>query len=497
MPQTDKTSITDADFKLFIKLWNQEQKQGTPDIHIKIAEWLERAWKIEKTRLLLMAFRSSGKSTLVGLFAAWLLYRKSELRILVLAADFALAKKMVRNVKRIIELHPLCAGMKPAKADQWASDRFTVNRMMELRDPSMLARGIGSNITGSRADIVICDDVEVPGTSDTAEKRADLREKLLEISYVLVPGGTELYVGTPHTFFTIYADKPLTQHGEERAFLEGYHLLKIPVFNGNGESAWPERFCALNLERIKLQTGPNKFASQMMLEPVNITEGRLNPDLLKFYDDELDFARELGTLFLGQRKLISASAFWDPAFAAARGDRSVLACVFVDEAGEYFVHRVEYINIENFDTDEATAQCRVVAGIAKDLYLPSIAVEKNGIGQFLPSILKNELVRARAPSAVVDITNTRTKELRILEAFDAPMAAGRLHVHTSVSKTPFMTEMQEWQPSRSKGHDDGLDAVAGALAQQPLRIQRLYGKGAQAWMKNSGATHKARTDFKI
>lgn len=497
MSQTDKTSITDADFKLFIKLWNQEQKQGTPDIHIKIAEWLERAWKIEKTRLLLMAFRSSGKSTLVGLFAAWLLYRKPELRILVLAADFALAKKMVRNVKRIIELHPLTGGMKPAKADQWASDRFTVNRPMELRDPSMLARGIDSNITGSRADIVICDDVEVPSTSDTAAKRAGLREKLLEISYVLVPGGTELYVGTPHTYFTIYAEKPRTDHGEERAFLEGYHCLKIPVFDADKKSAWPERFCALNLERIREQTGPNKFASQMMLEPVNIAEGRLNPDLLRWYGEELDYASELGLLFLGGRKMVSASAFWDPSFAAARGDNSVLACVFADDAGSMFLQRVEYIRADTAETDEATAQCRVVAGIAKALNLPSITVETNGIGKFLPAILRNELALARVPCSVQELSQTRPKEIRIIEAFDAVMAAGRLYVHKSVAQTPFMTEMREWTPSRTRVHDDGLDAVAGALAQQPCRLKRLYGKGAQGWMKSAQAPHKARTDFKV
>ena len=85
----------------------------------------------------------------------------------MLAGDFALAKKMVRNAKRIIERHSLTAGLKPALSDHWASDQFTVKRRAELRDPSMLAKGIAANITGLRADIVICDDVEVPNTCDT------------------------------------------------------------------------------------------------------------------------------------------------------------------------------------------------------------------------------------------------------------------------------------------------------------------------------------------
>ena len=165
-------------FPLFLTVWNRAQGLSTPSVHIKIARWLEGAWGRGDKRLLLMAFRSCGKSTIIGLFAAWLLLHDSNLRILVLSADTLLARKMVRNVKRIIERHPLTAYLKPERLDQGGADRFTVKRSMELRDPSMLARGIAANMTGSRADVVICDDVEVPKTCDTAEKRENLREKL-------------------------------------------------------------------------------------------------------------------------------------------------------------------------------------------------------------------------------------------------------------------------------------------------------------------------------
>jgi hypothetical protein len=45
-------------------------------------------------------FRNAGKSTLVGIFCAWLLLNNPDLRILVLAAEHDLARKMARNVKR-------------------------------------------------------------------------------------------------------------------------------------------------------------------------------------------------------------------------------------------------------------------------------------------------------------------------------------------------------------------------------------------------------------
>jgi len=517
-----KYDITEADFKLFMVLWNQMQNLTTPAHHFQMANWLERRWMEKDLHLLLMAFRSSGKSTIVGLFAAWLLYRQTDLRILVLAADFTLAKKMVRNVKRIIERHPLTAHLVPNKPDQWAGDRFTIKRMMELRDPSMIAKGVASNITGSRADIILCDDVEVPNTCDTAEKRAELRNKLAELSYVLVPGGTQLYIGTPHNYYTIYAKDARKDAGEDVPFLNGFERLEIPVLNKAGESVWPDRFNHLTLDHMKRHTGPNKFASQMMLQPVNIAEGRLNPDLLRVYNDELDYTKELQTLFLGKDKLVSASAFWDPAFGSAKGDRSVLAILFTNEKGQVFLHHVEYIDVlssrprqepsggishlssrsldysqdDEMPQDEATQQCRIVAGIAKAHYLPSLTVEINGIGRFLPNILRNELARAKAPCRVNEIANSRPKDIRILEAFDTVLAAQRLSVHERVLQTPFMTEMREWHPGGSRGHDDGLDAVAGALAQKPLLLERIYGKGSHSWMR-SGRPGKAKTDFEV
>lgn len=152
MAKSNKHDITQADFRLFVVLWNQRMNMRTPEIHFRMIDWMEHCWKTGKRNMLLMAFRSSGKSTLAGLFAAWLLYTRPDLRILVLAADQALAGKMVRNVKRIIERHPLTQRLKPDHDEKWASDRFTVRRHSVQRDPSMIARGITSNITGSRAE---------------------------------------------------------------------------------------------------------------------------------------------------------------------------------------------------------------------------------------------------------------------------------------------------------------------------------------------------------
>ena len=192
------------DFENFLIYWNKEQGISTPCHHLQIARWLYKIYQSDKKRGLLMAFRSSGKSTIVGVFCAWLLYQNPNLRILVVAADTILARKMVRNVKHIIEKNPLLVDICPKKKSEWAAGSFTVLRDRELRDPSMLAVGLLSNATGSRADIIIYDDVEVPKNCDSYQKRLELREKLLEYNFILVPEGMQIFIGTPHTFETIY-----------------------------------------------------------------------------------------------------------------------------------------------------------------------------------------------------------------------------------------------------------------------------------------------------
>ncbi|HYF06850.1 MAG TPA: phage terminase large subunit [Acetobacteraceae bacterium] len=223
---------TPADFLEFLWVWNRATGQATPALHRRIARWLDARDAAGERRLLLMAFRGAGKSTLVGLWCAWQLHRRPETRILVLAADAALAVRMVATVRRVLERHPLCAHLLPGDPASWAADRFTVARDAVLRDPSMLAQGLSGNITGARADVIVCDDVEVAGNCDTAAKRAELRERLAETEFVLTPGGTILFVGTPHTEESLYRDP-----AEGEAFLGGYHRLVIPVLDEAGRSA--------------------------------------------------------------------------------------------------------------------------------------------------------------------------------------------------------------------------------------------------------------------
>lgn len=487
-------------FDLFLVVWNRQQGLETPRIHIRMARWLSARIHNDNERLLMMAFRSCGKSTLTGLLCAWILMLYPDTRILVLAAEHSLATKMVRMVKRIIEHHPFTQSLRPKRIDQWASDRFTVNRDMISRDPSVMAAGIRGNITGARADIIICDDVEVPNTCDSHEKRLFLRERLEELNFILSPNGCMLYIGTPHCYETIYAQKARVEMGEEKPYLHGFKRLEVPIINSMGESAWPEKFPMDSIEILRRRTGPNRFASQMLLQPVAISDGRLDVTLLNRYSDDIDYSevQQKPILSIAGRKMVSASCWWDPAFGSHKGDGSVVAAIYTDEIGEYWLHAITYLETKARDeTDEATQQCWQVARFLKTYHLPSITVEINGIGRFLPKILRRELAKMNIQASVLEISNSRPKHLRILEAFDAVLAAEMLHVHSSVYATPFIREMREWRPHKNT-KDDGLDAVAGALSNQPIRIGAglYHATNKPNWLL-SQTLHHADTHFDI
>lgn len=453
----------------FVWIWNECQGLKLPKHHIKMCTFLSHIWQSDGKQALLMAFRDSGKSTVVGLFCAWVLYVCPDTRILIMSADFELAKKMVRNIKRIIEKHPLTKQLKPAQKDQWASDRFTVHRNQELRDPSVLARGIGANITGSRADIVICDDVEVPKTCDTALKREDLKNKLTELDFVLVPNGMMLYIGTPHTKQTIY---DISENG----FLHGFSVLKIPIIDDMQQSAWPERFSMEKINAIRQRAGPLKFLSQMMLTPVELKESRLNVNLVHFYNQEVTYYESNNgvCMKLCDTQMVSALAWWDPSFGQSRGDRSVLACVFFDAGGRCYVQDLMYLSVKD-ESCAAEEQCNQVVQAIQKYHLPCVMIETNGIGKFLPELLKKKVKEQGVSCSIIPKISHTSKAQRILQALDARLANGSVYAHVRIKSTPFMQEINEWNAECKNMHDDGLDALACCLLAEPVRLTQFFG----------------------
>ena len=172
-----------------------------------------------------------------------------------------------------------------------------------------------------------------------------------------------------------------------------YERLVLPVLDEQGESAWPERFSQRVIAELRAEVGPSRFASQMMLQPTRPSQARLDPARLIRYEDELELtgSAKRPDISIAGQAMTGSCCWWDPAYGRpAAGDGSVIACVFGDESGRYWLHDIEYLTFDPdlLDAvDEATQLCRRALAFATRNMQRAMIVEVNGLGKFLPGLL--------------------------------------------------------------------------------------------------------------
>ena len=121
----------------FLDSWNSILEFQTPVHHKQIMQFLIDVLNNAPHRGLLNAFRHSGKSTVVGIFAACVLYHRPETRILILSAESNLASRMVAHIRNILENHPFCVDILPDAKKEWGTHKITIKRPIGIRDTAL------------------------------------------------------------------------------------------------------------------------------------------------------------------------------------------------------------------------------------------------------------------------------------------------------------------------------------------------------------------------
>lgn len=255
--------------------------------------------------------------------------------------------------------------------------------------------------------------------------------------------------------------------------------------DADGTPAWPELFPLEKIDQMRDIVGPRHFSSQMMLEYISEDKARLDPGALHFYDDEFD-ARGAK---LGDNQITGLAAYWDPSGGRVKSDASVCVLIYRDDKNRRaFIHDIRYLVVDDNDMHPLTSQCNAVLDFMSMYGLRKIAIEVNGIGNALPEIL-TDAAKKRGQSAIVQkIVNHQRKETRILDAIEPLLTTGRLSAHHRIKQTPFLSEMLGWSPMFASAHDDGLDAVAGALRSQPTPVRSV---------SSAMRMLRANTEFKL
>ncbi|AOE41240.1 hypothetical protein BEE12_16105 [Pantoea agglomerans] len=223
-------------FEVFFSIWAERQHWIVPDVHWRAVRWLSRFNDVGCLR----CFRGFGKSTVMAIWVAYEVYCNPAIRILNQSESNPTAYKTSRDAMNVLRRHPLTSGILPERVgtvSQWWAVGAT-----DSRNATMYSRGIMSNVTSARADLCINDDIEVKQNTTTPELREKMRNRLGEQIFIMVPGSRQLFIGTPHTFDSIY----------EEIEEQGADCLTIPCFLMRFASmainaARPRSSCRLNL----------------------------------------------------------------------------------------------------------------------------------------------------------------------------------------------------------------------------------------------------------
>jgi hypothetical protein len=463
-------------------------------------------------RGVIQGFRGVGKSWICSAFVVHQLLLDPQKNILVVSASKNRADDFSTFTLRLIHEMPVLAHLMPGDKQRFSKISFDVGPAQASHAPSVKSLGITSQLTGSRADIIVADDVEVPNNSATQSMRDKLSEQVKEFEAILKPEDNSriLFLGTPQCEDSIY-NKMLERDYEMRV----WPAKKVTadksdkVYKGNiaascidddnvGEPTEPSRFGDIDLAEREASYGKSGFAMQFMLDPKlsDLDRYPLKINDLIVMDLDNDTAPE---------KLVWAQVpenAWDSTVpnVGFRGDRffrpmklvgdhvpytgSVLA---VDPSGrgkdETSWAVVKMLNGYLYVTDAGGMQggydekvLKVLTMKAKMNKVNVIVVESNfGDGMFV-EIIKPYLSKIY-PCTVEEIRHNVQKERRIVDTLEPVLNQHRLVIdpkvikndYDSAQKYPIETQLkyqlmfQLSRLTREKGaltHDDRLDALS-------------------------------------
>lgn len=500
------------DFRVFIYMvWKMISLPDPTPIQYDIAHTLQN---LPNDRFIIEGFRGVAKSFITCAYAVWTLWRDPQKKVEIVSASKDRADANAIFIKRIIYTLPFLAHLKARPDQRDQQNLFDVGPAVPDISPSIKSVGISGQLTGSRADLLIADDVEVANNSGTQTQRDKLNEAVKEFDAIIKPKGQIVYLGTPQNEMSLYNE--LQQRGyrcriwtvlypeslSEREFY-GDRLAKIIAdkYDENpdlyaGKPTDPRRFDEEEIYKRRLSYGKAGFALQFMLN-TNLSDQEKYP--LKVQDLmianlSLDEAN-LKWYWSNDRQLrindlpcvaLKGDYFYEPQGRSSEVYEYTGTVMAVDPSGrgkdETSYAVVKYLNgylfvLEVGGTREgySDSTLRQLANKAKIYGVNEIVVEGNfGDGMF--SKLFAPVLIAIHPCRITEVKNYAQKEARIIDTLEPVMMRHKLIVHKQVilddyqvyeNAPAYSLIYQMTRLSRDRGalaHDDRLDALCMAVA---------------------------------
>ena len=507
---TDVLTALQDDFKLFLQaLWQQLDLPHPTKAQYAIADYLQHGPK----RLQIQAFRGVGKSWITGAFVLWTLFNNPEKKIMIISASKERADNMSIFLQKLIIETPWLSHLQPKSDDaRWSRISFDVN-CSPSQAPSVKSVGITGQLTGSRADLMILDDVEVPGNSMTEMMREKLLQLCTEAESILTPKEDSriMYLGTPQTVFTIYKKlaernyRPFVWPARVPRSMTNYDGLIAPQLQADiddGMEPWSvtdkDRFSDDDLIEREAAMGRSNFMLQFMLDTslsdaekfplkmadlivtsVNPTDA---PENVVWCSDPRNCIKELPTVglpgdyFYSPMQQQGEWGAYDETICSVdpsgRGSDETTAAYLSQRNGILYLHEMRAYR----DGYSDNTLLDILKG-CKKYKATSLLIESNFGDGIVAELFRKHMAQTKYAVAIEETRANVRKEDRIIDTLEPVLNQHKLCIDKSViewdyksnpdtapeKRLQYMLFYQMSRMCREKGavrHDDRIDALA-------------------------------------
>tara|TARA_B100000965_G_scaffold393565_1_gene404641 strand:+ start:643 stop:2376 length:1734 start_codon:yes stop_codon:yes gene_type:complete len=500
-----------SDFRFFLTaVWTHLALPQPTRAQLCIAEYLQHGPK----RLQIQAFRGVGKSWITAAFVLWTLYNDPDRKIMVVSASKDRADSFSIFCQRLILEVPWLSHLKPKNDDQrWSRVNFDVGPAAPHQAPSVKSVGITGQLTGSRADLMVLDDVEVPNNSMTELQREKLLQLVTECESILTPKPDSriMFLGTPQTTFTVYnklrerAYKPFVWPARYPRKVAMYDGLLAPQLeedlNKQDDLTWEPtdtRFREDDLLERESAMGRSNFMLQFMLDtslsdaekfPLKFADLIINPvnpetapENIIWCSSKDNIIKELPCVGLPGDYYYSpmqVQGEWQPyseticsVDPSGRGSDETVACFLSQLNGIMYLHEV-YASTDGYSDKTLLS----ILARCKKYNVSTLLIESNFGDGMISELFRKHAINKNVPINIEETRANVRKEDRIIDSLEPVFNQHRLVVDPKVikwdydsgaerpSETRFqyMLGYQISRMCREKGavkHDDRIDALA-------------------------------------
>ena len=503
--------LLQQDFKLFLQaLWAELGLPSPTRAQYAIADYLQNGPK----RLQVQAFRGVGKSWITGAFVLWTLFNDPERKVMIISASKERADNMSIFLQKLIIDTPWLKHLQPKSDDsRWSRISFDVN-CSPHQAPSVKSVGITGQLTGSRADLMILDDVEVPGNSLTEFMREKLLQLCTEAESILTPKSDSriMYLGTPQTTFTIYRRlaernyRPLVwparyPRQDKLSKYEGVLAPEIQEDVDMGAEEWSptdDRFTDEDLIEREASMGRSNFMLQFQLDttlsdaqkfPLKMADLVITsvnpttaPENVIWCSDPSKVIRDAPTVglpgdyFYSPMQLVGEWSSYDETICSVdpsgRGTDETAAAFLSQRNGLIYLHEMSAYRDGYSDSTllDILAKCRTYG-------VTSLVIETNFGDGIVGELFKKHLINTKQHINIEEVRANVRKEDRIIDSLEPVLNQHRLIVDRGVIDWDYASNkdspaeerllyMLFYQMSRmcrekrAVKHDDRLDCLA-------------------------------------